>query len=74
MVERDVIVQQYRRNRRIWIALLVLYLPVAVPVEIALFRSFHSMTPVLLFAAGWAIGYLIAFRRAVLLRRVLSRQ
>jgi hypothetical protein len=74
MAERDVISQQYRRARRIWLALLILYLPVALPVEIALYRSFRSMTPVLLFAAGWGIGFLIAFRRAVLLRRALSRQ
>ena len=74
MTERDVIFKQYQRARNIWLALLILYLPVALPIEIALFRSFRSMTPVLLFAGGWGISYLLAFRRAVLLRRELSRQ
>ena len=74
MAEHDELLQQYRRAKKIWLALLILYFPIALPVEVALFRSYRSMTPVLLFAAGWGIGYLIAFRRAVLLRRALSRQ
>jgi len=73
MAEHDEILQQYRRARKIWLVLLILYLPIALPIEIALFRWYRSMTPVFLFAAGWGIGYLIAFRRAVLLRRALSR-
>ena len=74
MAEHNELLQQYRRARKIWVALLILYLPVGLPLEIALFRAYRSMTPALLFAAAWGIGYLIAFRRALLLRRVLSRR
>ena len=72
MTERDVISRQYRRARKISFALLILYLPVGFPAEIALFRFFRSMLPVLLFAGTWGIAYLIAFRLAVTLRRALQ--
>ena len=42
-MEAEAIPEEYRRARKIWSALLLLYLPVGFPIEIALFKLFKAL-------------------------------
>ncbi len=72
-MEAAAVPEEYRRARKIWSVMLLLYLPVGFPIEIALFKLFGSMIPVLLFAGSWALAYLFAWRHVLALRHELRK-
>ncbi len=72
-MEAEAIPEEYRKARKIWSALLLLYLPLGFPIEIGLFKFFDSMIPVLLFAGLWVLAYLFAWRRVLALRHELRK-
>ena len=46
--------------RRFVVALLLLYIPVAFPISVLLFKSLHTLRWSFLFAAVWLAGWLVS--------------